>query len=121
VLASAGDIALIILAAFWGVLVCFLAIVLLTTFRVMESTKMLIDGIRQETVPLLHEVKGTVTGVNKELERVDTVMESAGRIASSVSRLTAAIEHTVTNPLIKFAAFTAGAGAAIKRLRGSGK
>ena len=115
---TGGDIALIILAAFWGVLVCFLAIVLLTTFRVMESTKTLIDGIREETVPLLHEVTSTVTGVNKELERVDTIMVSAGKITGSVSRLTEVVERTVSNPLIKLAAFTAGASAAIKRLRG---
>jgi hypothetical protein len=41
-----GDVALIVLAAFWGLLVLFLCIVLLNTFRVLESTKMLIDGIR---------------------------------------------------------------------------
>src|SRR5207247_3723293 len=52
---SAGDISLMVLAAFWGLLVLFLALVLLTMFRVLESTKMLIDGIRSETVPLLGE------------------------------------------------------------------
>ena len=63
---SGGDISLIVLAAFWGLLVLFLALVLLTMFRVLESTKLLIDGIRQETVPLLGEVKTTVSGVNRE-------------------------------------------------------
>jgi uncharacterized protein YoxC len=118
---TGGDIALIILAAFWGVLVCFLAIVLLTTFRVMESTKTLIDGIREETVPLLHEVTSTVTGVNKELERVDTIMVSAGKIAGSAQRITTVVEQTVSNPLIKFAAFAAGAMRAFRRLRGPSK
>ena len=65
---SGGDISLIVLAAFWGLLVLFLALVLLTMFRVLESTKLLIDGIRQETVPLLGEVKTTVSGVNRELD-----------------------------------------------------
>jgi uncharacterized protein YoxC len=115
---TGGDIALIILAGAWVVLVFFLALVLLMTFRVMESTKIMIDGVREETVPLLHEVTGTVQGVNKELERVDTIMVSAGKLAGSAQRLTAAVEHTVTNPLVKFAAYTAGAQAAIKRLRG---
>jgi len=115
---TGGDIALILVAVGWLILVLFLAVVLLTTFRVMESTKTLIDGIRDETVPLLHEVTTTVTSVNKELERVDTLMESAGRIAGSASRITTVVEHTVSNPLIKFAAFTAGARGVIKRLRG---
>ena len=115
---SAGDISLIVLAAFWGLLVLFLALVLLTMFRVLESTKMLIDGIRSETVPLLGEVKTTVSGVNKELERVDTVMESAGKMAKSAERITVVVEQTVSNPLIKFAAFAAGASRAIRKVRG---
>jgi len=113
---SGGDISLIVLAAFWGLLVLFLALVLLTMFRVLESTKLLIDGIRQETVPLLGEVKTTVSGVNRELDRVDTVLDSAGRMAKSAERITVVVENTVSNPLIKFAAFAAGASRAFRRV-----
>jgi uncharacterized protein YoxC len=115
---SGGDVALIVLAAFWGVLVLFLAVVLLMTFRVLDSTRILIDGVRQETVPLLGEVRTTVTSVNKELDRVDTIMESAGKMSKAAERITTAVEHAVTSPLVKFAAFGAGASAALKRLRG---
>ena len=114
---SGGDVALIVLAAFWGVLVLFLAVVLLMTFRVLDSTRVLIDGVRQETVPLLGEVRTTVTSVNKELDRVDTIMESAGKMTKSVERITVVVEQTVSNPLIKFAAFAAGASRAFKRVR----
>ena len=114
---GAGDISLIILAAFWGLLVFFLAAVLIVMVRVLESTKLLVDGIRSETVPLLGEVKNTVSGVNQELERVDTVMASAGNMAKSVERITVVVEQTVSNPLIKFAAFAAGASRAFSRVR----
>jgi len=117
---SGGDISLIVLAAFWGLLVLFLALVLLTMFRVLESTKMLIDGIRQETVPLLGEVKTTVSGVNRELDRVDTVLDSAGRMAKSAERITIVVENTVSSPLIKFAAFAAGASRALRRVNREG-
>ncbi len=115
---SGGDVALIVLAAFWGVLVLFLSLMLLTLFRVLESTKTLIDGIRDETVPLLGEVKVTVTSVNKELDRVDGIMESAGKMAKSAERVTAVVEQTVSSPLIKVVAFGAGASRAVKRFRG---
>ena len=115
---TGGDIALIILAAFWGVLVISLGVVLWVTSTVLQSTKTLVDGIRDETVPLLSEVKITVTSVNKELDRVDTIMESAGKIAGSAQRITAVVEQTVNTPLIKVAAFAAGARRAFKRLRG---
>jgi hypothetical protein len=64
-----GDVALIVLSAFWGLLVLFLCIVLINTFRVLESTKMLIDVMREETVPLLREVKGSLERTNRELDR----------------------------------------------------
>ena len=48
-IATAGDTALIVLAGFWGLLVLGLCIVLLNTFRVLESTKVTIDTMREET------------------------------------------------------------------------
>ncbi len=114
-----GDWALIVLAAFWGLLVLFMSLVLVNIFRVLESTKMLIDGIRTETVPLLGEVKVTVQGVNRELDRVDGLLASAGNITKSVERLSSVVENTVSSPLIKVAAFSAGAARAMKRFRGS--
>jgi uncharacterized protein YoxC len=114
-----GDWALIVLAAFWGLLVLFMSLVLVNIFRVLESTKMLIDGIRTETVPLLAEVQVTVKGVNRELDRVDGLLASAGNITKSVERLSSVVENTVSSPLINVAAFSAGAARALKRFRGS--
>ena len=115
---DAGDIALVVLAAFWGLLVLFLALVMVNVFRVLESTKLLIDGIRTETVPLLGEVKVTVQGVNRELDRVDGLLASAGNITKSVERLSSVVENTVSSPLIKVAAFGGGVARAVKRFRG---
>jgi len=71
----------------WAAFAFFFAVVLvgvsLTLVRVLEATRMIIESVRQETVPLLSEVTTTVRSVNKELERVDGLMESAGRIAQS--------------------------------------
>lgn len=114
---SLGGVAAIILAAFWALLVLFLALVMVNLFRVLEATKMLIDGIRQEAVPLLGEVRTTISSVNKELERADGMMESAGKIAKSAERLVGVVEQTVTSPLIKIMAVGAGASRAVRRLR----
>lgn len=117
---SLGGIAAIVLAVFWAVLVLFVGLVMVNVFRMLESTKMLIDGIRQETVPLLSEVKTTVTNVNREMERVDGIMDSAGNIVKSVERLSAVVEHTVSSPLIKVAAAGAGLSRAVSRFRKKG-
>lgn len=115
---SGGDVALILLAAFWGVLVLFLALVLVNTFRMLESTKLLIDGIREETVPLLSEVRTTVGNLNRELDRVDGVLESAGNMARTAERVTGLVEQAVSSPLVKLMAAGAGISKAFKRFRG---
>ena len=78
---------------------------------------MIIDDIRKETVPLLSEVKTTVSGVNRELDRVDGMLESAGKIVKNAERLSRVIEQAVSSPLIKLAAFGAGASKAFRRFR----
>ena len=118
---SVGGVAGLVAAVAWAVLVLILGLVFVNLFRVLESTKMLIDGIREETVPLLSEVKTTVSGVNRELERADGLLESAGHIAKSGERLAHVVEQAVSSPLIKVIAFGAGASRAVRRLRKHGK
>ena len=112
-----GGTAALIAAIVWAVLVVFLSLVFVNLFRVLESTKMMIDDLRKETVPLLHEVTGTVSGVNRELDRVDGMLESAGKIAKNAERISSVVEQAVSSPLIKVAAFGAGASRAVRRLR----
>jgi len=117
VVASIGGFAAIIAAVAWAVLVVILVGVMFALFRVLEATRMLIEGVRQETVPLLSEVTTTVGSVNKELDRVDGMMESAGNIVRSAERVSTVVEAAVSNPLIKVAAFGAGAARAVRRFR----
>ena len=113
-----GDIALIVLSAFWGLLVLFLCIVLINTFRVLESTKMLIDTMREETIPLLREVKGSVERTNRELDRVDGVLEATGEIVGRVRRISGLVEEAVSNPLVKLISVGAGMRRAASRFGG---
>lgn len=105
---TGGDTALIVLSAFWGLLVLFLCVVLLNTFRVLESTKMTIDAFRQETVPLLREVKTSVEKTNRELDRVDTMLTSATEIVGRVEKLTGLAQEAAASPLVKIISFGAG-------------
>ena len=93
---------MIILAAFWGLLVLFLCVVLLNTFRVLESTKMMIDATREETVPLLREVRGSVERTNREIDRIDGILQ---RVESAALGL---IEQAAASPLVKIISVGAG-------------
>jgi hypothetical protein len=95
----------------------FISYALVNVAVMLRTTTMLIDDVRKETVPLLHEVTGTVSGVNKELDRVDGMVESAGNIIKSAERISTVVESAVSSPLIKVAAFGAGASRALRRLR----
>lgn len=120
-IATAGDTALIIIAAFWGLLVLGLIIVLVNTFRVLESTKMTIDTMREETVPLLREVKGSVERANRELDRVDTMLISANDIVGRVEKLSGLAEQAAASPLVKVISFGAGLRKGVAKAKGGRK
>ena len=105
---TGGDTAMIVLASFWGLLVLALCVVLLNTFRVLESTKTTIDAMREETVPLLREVKISVEKTNREIDRVDGMLESAGEIVTRVEKLSGLVEEAAASPLVKLISFGAG-------------
>jgi uncharacterized protein YoxC len=116
-----GDVALIVLSSFWGLLVLFLCIVLINTFRVLESTKLIIDAMREETVPLLREVKGSVERTNRELDRVDGMLVAADEIVGRVRRLSGLVEQAVSGPLVKIISVGAGLRKASSRFGGRGR
>jgi hypothetical protein len=118
---TGGDTALIILSAFWGLLVLFLCVVLLNTFRVLESTKMTIDAFRQETVPLLREVTVSVEKANRELDRVDGMLGSANEILGRVEKLSGLAQEAAASPLVKVISFGAGLRKGVTRAKSGRK
>lgn len=120
-IATASDTALIVIASFWGLLVLGLLVVLVNTFRVLESTKMTIDTMREETVPLLREVKGSVERANRELDRVDTMLISANDIVGRVEKLSGLAEQAAASPLVKVISFGAGLRKGVAKAKGGRK
>lgn len=105
---TGGDIAMIVLAVGWVVLVGGLLFVLLNTFRVLESTKMTIDAMREETIPLLREVKTSVEKTNREIDRVDVMLDNANAIVARVEKLSGLVEEAASSPLVKIISVAAG-------------
>jgi len=105
---TGGETALIVVAAFWGLLVLFLCFVLLNTYRVLEATRLTVDAMREETVPLLREVKGSVERTNEHLDRVGGVLDSVGGIVRRVERFTALVEQAASSPIVKVISMGAG-------------
>ena len=116
---SAGDWALLILAIFWAVLVLVIAGVSFKLFQVLDSTREMIDGVRTQTVPMLRDVRTTVTTVNRNLEHADTIVVSAGVITKNVARVSTLVDQFVSLPLIKAISWAYGIQKGAKRFRGA--
>ncbi|HZG93827.1 MAG TPA: DUF948 domain-containing protein [Mycobacteriales bacterium] len=106
---NAGEIAVLILALFWAVLVVFICVkVLVPIGGVLKAAETSIDRHTDESVPVVAEVKNTVLHVNHELERVDAITENVQVISNNASSLVALFGATLGGPLIKVAAFSYG-------------
>jgi uncharacterized protein YoxC len=105
---TGGEVALIVLAAGWVLLVAFLCYVLLKTSDVLAATRHTIDAMREETVPLLREVKGSVERTNAHLERLGGILDAATGIVRRVERVSGLVERAVSNPLVKIVGVGAG-------------
>jgi hypothetical protein len=101
-------IAWTIVAFLVGAAVVVLCFVMANLFRVLTSTKDLIDGVTRQTVPLLGEVNTTVAMVNTELGRVDGILATAEGVTASVGGLVNTVSATVSSPLVKLSAFAYG-------------
>ena len=111
---SAGDIAGLIAAAVFAVLVAFLAIPLLKLGRVFDETTTAIHEMSEGITPLLEESATTIKETNKQLARVDTITSNVADVTGNVSALVALFAATVGGPLIKIAGFSAGVRAAFR-------
>jgi uncharacterized protein YoxC len=105
---SALDYAWFAVAVLLGVMVIVVCVVLANVFRMLTSTIELIDGVTSQTVPLLHNVNGTVTLVNQELVRVDGILTTVETVTATVGNMVNVISATISSPLVKLSAFAYG-------------
>jgi len=108
--------ALIAALAFVG-LVAVLAIVLAKVGGILSEVQMALNDVRKETMPLLKEVRTTVTTLNVEMDRVDGIMASAESAAASVSNVAKLVTAATANPIIKGVAFLTGAGVSVRAMK----
>lgn len=110
---SAGEIAGLIAAVAFVLLVGVLAVPLIKLGGVLDETRGMIKGVADETVPLLSEVTTTVSTTNAQLVRVDAITSNVQSVTTNVSAMTALFAATLGSPVVKVAAFTYGVRSAL--------
>ncbi|WP_265446900.1 DUF948 domain-containing protein [Flexivirga meconopsidis] len=115
---SLGDIAGMIAALAFVLLVLRTGAVIGKAGKVLDETRAGVREITDETVPLLREVTDTVAATNAQIGRLDTISSNVATMSTNVSALTSVATATVGRPLIKVAAFSYGVRSALDLRRG---
>ncbi|MEO6943594.1 MAG: DUF948 domain-containing protein [Lacisediminihabitans sp.] len=116
---SGGDIAGLVAAAVFAVLVAVLAVPLVKLGRVLDETRTAIRELSTGITPILNEATVTVAETNKQLARLDTITSGVAEATGNISALIALFAATIGGPLIKLAGFSAAVRAGIRGLGGT--
>ncbi len=103
---SIGELAGLIAALAFVLLVGFLGYPLYKLGKVFDETRVSVHDITGSTLPLLEEVTTTVTTTNGQLVRVDTITGNVAEASENVAALTRLFAATLGSPVVKVAAFS---------------
>ena len=118
---SVGDIAGLIAAIAFVLLVGVLAIPLVKLGRVLDEARISVKELTDHSVPILDEAAATVASTNAQLVKVDAITTAAAQVSENVSALTSLFAATVGGPMVKVAAFSYAVRRGVGGLMGKGK
>ncbi|MFF0391038.1 DUF948 domain-containing protein [Kitasatospora sp. NPDC004615] len=112
---SVGELAGLLVAVFWAVLVTLLAVVLIRLSKVLREATVLVSAVTEQAVPLLQDANAAVRSAHEQLERVDEITANVQDAAADAKALSSTVAATVGGPLVKLAAFSYGVRRAVNR------
>ncbi|GAA2103093.1 DUF948 domain-containing protein [Streptomyces albiaxialis] len=116
---SGGEVAGLLVAVFWAILVSFLAVVLVRLAQTLKAATKLVTGVTEQAVPLLGEASATVRSAQTQLDRVDAIATDVQEVTSNASALSSTVSTAFGGPLVKVAAFGYGVRRALSRKNGT--
>ncbi|MFR0353868.1 DUF948 domain-containing protein [Streptomyces sediminimaris] len=105
---SGGEVAGILVAVFWAILVSFLAVALARLAQTLRATTKLVAEVTDQAVPLLSDASTAVRSAQTQIERVDAIATDVQEVTSNASALSTTVASTFGGPLVKVAAFGYG-------------
>lgn len=105
---SGVEVAGIIVAVFWAILISFLAVALARLAQVLRATTKLVADVTDQAVPLLADASTTVRSARTQLDRVDAIASDVQEVTSNASALSSTVASAFGGPLVKVAAFAYG-------------
>ena len=114
---SAVDLAAVIVTVVCLATVVVLTIAVVSLVRTMRELRAVVDDLRDSALPMVDDLRTTVTKADAELHRVDRVIGRAERISATVDHASRLTYRAFAPPLIKGLSLVSGAGQAGRRLR----
>ncbi|WP_018686205.1 DUF948 domain-containing protein [Actinokineospora enzanensis] len=114
---TAGQIAALVAAGAFVLLVLLLGIVLVKLGRTLDEATIAIRKAHENSDPLFSGANTTLTHVNTQLERVDGITAHAQAVTGNVSALASVFTATLGGPLVKMAALSYGVSKAVRARR----
>jgi uncharacterized protein YoxC len=114
---DASDAAAVVVAVASGIAVAVLVFAVFALNRTLKQLRGAVEDLRQETLPVVQEMRTTVGQANVELERVDSLLGTAESISTTVDSASRLAYLAFSNPVIKAIAFASGTGRAARRFR----
>jgi hypothetical protein len=114
---SGGDI------AYWGLAVFLVAVGLGSLFmlfklgELFEKIASLVRGVERDLLPVIVKTGGTVDRINYQLDKADTVTDSAVSMAESADTAVRAVSHAIAKPVEKLSGVAAGVSHGVATLR----
>ena len=114
---SAGD------AAYWGLAVFLVLLGVGSLFalvklgRLFDKVSSLVSGTERDALPVVVKTGGTVDRVNYQLDKLDTVTDSAVSMADSADTAVRAVSTAITTPVEKVSGLAAGISHGFASLR----
>ncbi|MEU3254936.1 DUF948 domain-containing protein [Streptomyces sp. NPDC006997] len=105
---SGGEVAGILVAVFWAILVSFLAVALARLAQTLRATTKLVADVTDQAVPLLADASSAVRSAQTQIDRVDSIASDVQEVTSNASALSTTVASTFGGPLVKVAAFGYG-------------
>lgn len=97
--------------------VVLLAMALVSVTRTLTTVRLAVEDLRRETLPVVAQLETTVDRANAELQRLDTLLDSATSVTSTVDSASHLAYLAFSNPVIKAMAIGTGTAKAARALR----
>lgn len=116
---SVGELAGLLVAVGWAVLVTLLAVVLVRLSKVLREATVLVSAVTEQAVPLLADASAAVRSAQEQLVRVDDITANVQDAAANANALSSTVAATLGGPLVKMAAFSYGVRKAVGKQNGA--